>query len=286
MPIDLSVALGARIPAREFSWSASDVQTYNLALGAGDRWTDPAELRYLDDREPAVLPSFATVAPSFHETEPPKVKFDGIDIDLAKVVHGSQEIIVHRPIPASGKGSISGRITEIWDKGSNAVVWREDTAVGSDGETLWTARSSIFAKGEGGFGGERGPSAKTELPDRAPDFEVLTPTLPQQALLYRMCGDRNPLHSDPEFARNAGFPNPILHGLCTYGLVLKAATDTVLASDVARVKGFRARFAGVMYPGETLRSRIWQQDGELVIAVTVVERDDAPVLADVVLTHS
>lgn len=286
MPIDLSVALGAQIPAREFSWSASDVQTYNLALGAGNRWTDAAELRYVDDREPAVLPSFATVAPSFHETEPPKVKFDGIDIDLAKVVHGSQEIIVHRPIPASGKGSISGRITDIWDKGSNAVVWREDTAVGSDGEVLWTARSSIFAKGEGGFGGERGPNAKTELPDRAPDFEVLTPTLPQQALLYRMCGDRNPLHSDPEFARNAGFPNPILHGLCTYGLVLKTATDTVLASDVARVKGFRARFAGVMYPGETLRSRIWQQDGELAIAVTVVERDDAPVLADVVLTHS
>lgn len=286
MPIDLSVALGAQIPARDFSWSASDVQTYNLALGAGNRWTDPAELRYLDDREPAVLPSFGTVAPSFHETEAPKVKFDGIDIDLAKVVHGSQEIIVHRPIPASGKGTIAGKISEIWDKGSNAVIWREDTAVGSDGEPLWTSRSSIFAKGEGGFGGDRGPSAKTELPNRAPDFEVLTPTLPQQALLYRMCGDRNPLHSDPEFARNAGFPNPILHGLCTYGLVLKTATDTALASDVSRVKGFRARFAGVMYPGETLRSRIWQQDGELVIAVTVVERDDAPVLADVVLTHS
>ncbi|MTE12373.1 MaoC family dehydratase [Nocardia aurantiaca] len=286
MPIDLNVALGAQIPAREFSWSAGDVQTYNLALGAGNRWTDPAELRYVDDREPAVLPSFATVAPSFHETEPPKVKFDGIDIDLAKVVHGSQEIIVHRPIPASGKATTVGRISEIWDKGSNAVIWREDVATGSDGEPLWTSRSSIFAKGEGGFGGDRGPSAKTELPDRAPDFEVLTPTLPQQALLYRMCGDRNPLHSAPEFARNAGFPNPILHGLCTYGLVLKAATDTVLASDVARVKGFRARFAGVMYPGETLRSRIWQQDGELVIAVTVVERDDAPVLADVVLTHS
>ncbi|WP_405488343.1 MaoC/PaaZ C-terminal domain-containing protein [Nocardia sp. NBC_00511] len=286
MPIDLNIALGAELPAREFSWSPSDVQTYNLALGGGGRWTDPAELRYLDDREPQVLPSFATVAPSFHETEPPQVKFPGIDIDLAKVVHGSQEIIVHRPIPASGKATTVGRITEIWDKGSNAVVWREDTATGSDGEPLWTSRSSIFAKGEGGFGGERGPSAKTELPDRAPDFDVLTPTLTQQALLYRMCGDRNPLHSDPEFARNAGFPNPILHGLCTYGLVLKTATDTVLGSDVARVKGFRARFAGVMYPGETLHSRIWQQDGELTIAVTVVERDEAPVLADVVLTYA
>ncbi|MFI6870571.1 MaoC/PaaZ C-terminal domain-containing protein [Nocardia sp. NPDC050406] len=286
MPIDLNSALGAEIPGREFAWSPSDVQIYNLALGAGGRWTEPAELRYLDDRAPQVLPSFATVAPSFHETEPPKVKFTGIDIDLAKVVHGSQEIVVHKPIPASGKATTVGRVTDIWDKGSAAVVWREDTVTDSDGEALWTARSSIFAKGEGGFGGERGPSTKSELPDRAPDFEVLTPTLPQQALLYRMCGDRNPLHSDPEFARNAGFPNPILHGLCTYGLVLKTATDTVLESDAARVQGFRARFAGVLYPGETIRTRIWRSDNELTIAATVVEREDAPVLNDVVLTYA
>ncbi|MEV6772747.1 MaoC/PaaZ C-terminal domain-containing protein [Nocardia sp. NPDC051030] len=286
MPIDPNIALGAELPAREFAWAPSDVQHYNLALGAGGRWTDARELRYLDDRTPQVLPTFATVAPSFHETEPPKVQFPGIDIDLAKVVHGSQEIVVHRPIPASGKATMTGRISELWDKGAAAVVWQEHTAVGSDGEPLWTARSSIFAKGEGGFGGDRGPSTKTELPDRAPDYDVLTPTLTQQALLYRMCGDRNPLHSDPEFARNAGFPNPILHGLCTYGLVCKTATDTVLDSDAARVKGFRARFAGVLYPGETIRSRIWQQDGELIIAATVVEREDAPVLADVVLTYA
>ncbi|WP_306363784.1 MaoC family dehydratase [Nocardia sp. CC227C] len=284
MPIDLNSALGAEIPGREFAWSPSDVQHYNLALGAGARWTDAAELRYLDDREPQVLPSFATVAPTFHETAPPEVKFTGIDIDLAKVVHGSQEIVVHRPIPASGKATTVGRVTDIWDKGSAAVVWREDTATGSDGEPLWTARSSIFAKGEGGFGGDRGPSSTTELPDRAPDFDVLTPTLPQQALLYRMCGDRNPLHSDPEFARNAGFPNPILHGLCTYGLVLKTATDTALDRDAARVKGFRARFAGVLYPGETIRTRIWRTDNELTITATVVERDNAPVLNDVTLT--
>src|SRR5262249_21743877 len=148
-------------------------------------------------------------------------------------------------------------------KGSAAVLTRELTIVGSDGEPLWTDRSSIFAKGEGGFGGERGPSNKVELPDRAPDFEVLTPTLPQQALLYRMCGDRTPLHSDPAFAEGAGFPKPILHGLCTYGLVCKAATDTVLDSDTSRVAGFRARFAGVLFPGETIRSRIWREGNEL-----------------------
>ncbi|BDT84723.1 MaoC family dehydratase [Nocardia cyriacigeorgica] len=284
MPIDPKVALGAELPSREFAWTASDVQLYQLGLGAGARWTDPAELRYLDDRTPQVLPTFATVAQTLHETEPPKVSFPGIDIDLAKVVHGSQEIVVHRPIPASGKATSTGRISEIWDKGSAAVVVQENTIIGSDGAPLWTARSSIFAKGEGGFGGERGPSTKSELPDRAPDFDVTTPTLPQQALLYRMLGDRNPLHSDPEFARAAGFPNPILHGLCTYGIVCKTATDTVLDSDASRVTGFRARFAGVLYPGETIRTRIWRGEGELIIGASVVERDNAPVLADVRLT--
>ncbi|WP_040794218.1 MaoC family dehydratase [Nocardia higoensis] len=284
MPIDPSVALGAELPAREFAWTPSDVQLYHLGLGAGARWTDQAELRYLDDREPQVLPGFATVAQTLHETEPPKVSFPGIDIDLAKVVHAHQEVHVHRPIPAAGKATGTGRVAELWDKGSAAVIVQEHTITGSDGEPLWTTRSSIFAKGEGGFGGERGPSTKAELPERDPDLELLIPTLPQQALLYRMLGDRNPLHSDPAFARAAGFPNPILHGLCTYGLVCKAATDNVLDSDATRVTGYRARFAGVLYPGETIRARIWRGDGELTIAATAVERDDAPVLNDVSLT--
>ncbi|WP_054816634.1 MaoC/PaaZ C-terminal domain-containing protein [Nocardia arizonensis] len=285
MPIDPNIALGAALPDLEFSWTPSDIQLYHLGLGAGARWTDPAELRYLDDRAPQVLPTFAAVAPTFHETEPPKVSFPGIDIDLAKVVHGFQEVRLHGPIPTSGKATRKARIAELWDKGSAAVVVQEHTVVGSDGTELWTTRSSIFAKGEGGFGGERGPSTKTELPDRTPDFDVTTPTLPQQALLYRMSGDRNPLHSDPEFARAAGFPNPILHGLCTYGIVCKTATDTVLDSDVSRVTGFRARFAGVLYPGETIRTRIWREENELVITATVVDREEAPVLADVVLTY-
>ncbi|TCK01225.1 MaoC/PaaZ C-terminal domain-containing protein [Nocardia alba] len=283
MPIDLSTALGATLPSREFSWTATDVQLYHLGLGAGARPTDPAELAYLDDRAPQVLPTFAAVAPTLGETEPPRVSFPGIEIDLAKVVHGHQEVVAHRPIPAAGKALWAGRIVEIWDKGANAVIVQEHTITGSDGEPLWTARSSIFARDEGGFGGERGPSARTELPDRAPDAELLTPTLPQQALLYRLSGDRNPLHSDPEFARGAGFPAPILHGLCTYGTVCKAVTDHFLDSDATRVGGFRAKFAGVLYPGETLRTKVWREDDQLIAVVTVVERDDAPVLSDVVL---
>ncbi|MFD1815730.1 MaoC/PaaZ C-terminal domain-containing protein [Rhodococcus gannanensis] len=284
MPIDPAIAIGAELPVEEFTWTASDVQLYQLALGAGSNPLDTRELRYLDDAKPQVLPTFATVAASFHATEAPKVSFPGIEIDLAKVVHGSQEVTVHQPIPAAGSARTTSQIVEVWDKGKAAVVVREFVTTDLDGNPLWTARSSIFARGEGGFGGERGPSESVELPDRAPDHEVLVPTLPQQALLYRMCGDRNPLHSDPEFAAGAGFPAPILHGLCTYGIVCKAAVDTALDADATRVKGYKARFAGVVYPGETLLVRIWEESGRLLISASVPAREGSPALADVVLT--
>ena len=286
MPIDPAVALGAELPAQEFSWSSSDIQLYNLGLGAGSRPTDAGELRYLGDHAPQALPTFATVAATFHQIEPPKVSFPGIEIDLAKVVHGSQEVLVHAPIPPSGKGRTVTRISEVWDKGKAAVIVQESTTEDLDGTPLWRARSSIFARGEGGFGGERGPSESVELPDREPDAEIDVPTLPQQALLYRLCGDRNPLHSDPEFATAAGFPAPILHGLCTYGIVCKAVTDRFLDADTARVAGFRARFAGVVFPGETLRIRVWDEGSRKLATASVVERDLAPALADVVLTVS
>lgn len=286
MSIDPKVALGAELQSKEFSWTASDVQLYHLGIGAGERWTDPAELRYLDDKKPQVLPTFATVAHTLRDVDPPTVKFPGVDIDLAKVVHGAQEIQVHRPLPASGEATRTGRISELWDKGNNAVIVQEFTVTSSDGEALWTERSSIFARGEGGFGGERGPSSKAELPDRKPDFDVTTETLPQQALLYRLLGDRNPLHSDPEFAKNAGFPAPILHGLCTYGIICKTATDTALESDAEQVTGFKAKFAGVLFPGETLRTQIWQEPGQLRAIATAVDREDAAVLGDVVLSYT
>lgn len=284
MPIDPSIALGAELPAQEFSWTSSDVQLYHLGVGAGTRPTDAGELRYLRDDASQVLPTFATVAANFHATEAPKVSFPGIEINLANVVHGSQEVTVHRPIPANGSGTTRTRISELWDKGKAAVIVQEAETVDADGNPLWTTRSSIFARGEGGFGGERGPSDKLELPDREPDAVIDAPVLPQQALLYRLCGDRNPLHSDPEFAIAAGFPAPILHGLCSYGIVAKTIVDAMLDGDTTRVAGFKARFAGIVFPGETLRVRIWSEGKTLLASAVVVERDEAPALADVVLT--
>ena len=284
MPIDPSIALGAELPVQEFSWTSSDVQLYHLGVGAGARPTDAGELRYLRDDASQVLPTFATVAATFHMSEAPKVSFPGIDINLANVVHGSQEVVVHRPIPANGSGTTRTRIAELWDKGKAAVIVNEAETVDAEGNPLWTTRSSIFARGEGGFGGERGPSDKHELPDREPDAIVDAPILPQQALLYRLCGDRNPLHSDPEFAIAAGFPKPILHGLCSYGIVAKTVVDTMLGGDVAQVAGFKARFAGIVFPGESLRVRIWREGKQLLVSAVVPERDEAPALADVVLT--
>jgi acyl dehydratase len=275
MPIDPEIAVGAELPEIGFSWSGTDVLLYHLALGAGSAPTDPDELRYVLEDRLQVLPTFGVVAPRFRTFEPPAVRFPGIDIDLAKVLHGTQSITLHRPIPASGKAIARPRIAEVWDKEKAAVIVQEATVVDPSGIPLWTTRSSIFARGEGGFGGARGPSDPISVPDRDPDHVVETPTLPQQALLYRLCGDRNPLHADPEFAAGAGFPRPILHGLCTWGMVCKAVVDSTMDGKVARVGAFSARFAGVVFPGETLLTRIWQEDERLAIATSTVEREAA-----------
>jgi acyl dehydratase len=283
VPIDPELAIGAELGEVAFAWTPSDVLLYHLALGAGTEPTDPKELRYAYERDLRVLPTFATVAANLHSVDPPAVSMPGIDIDLAKVVHGTQAVVVHRPIPVEGKAVARTRIVDVQDKGKAAVILNETTVQDVEGSPLWTARSSIFVRGEGGFGGSRGSSNKVEAPDREPDATIDTPTLPQQALLYRLCGDRNPLHADPEFARGAGFDVPILHGLCTYGIVAKAVTDALLDGDVTRVKSFSARFAGIVLPGETLRTHVWRDGPRLLVRTFAVERD-APALSDAVLT--
>jgi acyl dehydratase len=220
-----------------------------------------------------------------HRFEPPAVEYPGISIDLARVLHGTQRVDIHRPLPADGKARATARVKGVYDKGSAAVVETETLVTDLDGAPLWTNTSSIFARGEGGFGGDRGPSGPPPPPDREPDAVIVTPTAPQQALWYRLVGDRNPLHSHPAFAAQAGFPRPILHGLCTYGMVCKAVVDAELDGDVTRVAGYGVRFAGVVYPGETLRTSVWREGDRRVLVTTVDERDDSPALtgADLVI---
>ena len=290
MPIDPGQAIGADLGRRQFSWSSSDVLLYHLAIGAGARSgdnLDPAVLRWTSEGpDQQVLPSFGVVAPTFHETEAPSVEMPGVRISLGQVVHGSQAITVHAPIPTSGSATQQTTLTDVWDKGSAAVIWQESAVTADDGTRLWTTRSSIFVRGEGGWGGDRGTSEAVELPDRAPEADTTYGITPQQALLYRLCGDRNPLHSDPEFAMAAGFPAPILHGLCSYGITLRELTTALLDSDATQVAGFAVRFTGVVFPGERLQIRGWHEDGRIVGGATVSggDRDGAPVLGDVVLT--
>ena len=283
MPIDVDVALSAELDPIEFSWSSTDVQLYHLGLGAGADPLNPAELRYLVDDTPQVLPTFATVAATFHATKPPTVQYPGIDIELGKVQHARERVEVPAPLPPSGSARAVMRFTDIWDKGKAAVIWSETTVTAPDGTHLWTQKRSIYARGEGGFGGDRGASTSDATPDRAPDLVVAMPILPQQALLYRLCGDRNPLHSDPGFAAANGFPRPILHGLCTYGMTCKAIVDAVFDGDAGAVASYGARFAGVAFPGETLTVNIWKDDGRILAGVVAPSRDDAVVLGGVEL---
>jgi acyl dehydratase len=284
MPIDAAKAVAAEPRSAEVRWDRKDVLLYHLGLGAGVPATDPGELRYTLESKLHVLPSFATVAGAGLGVVG-GLGGPWLDIDLASVLHGGQTIRLHRPIPVEGKAVSTSRVAAVYDKGKAAVIVLRTEAADDDGP-LWTSDSQIFVRGEGGFGGERGPSVRLEQPEREPDKTLERGIREDQALLYRLSGDFNPLHADPEFAARAGFDRPILHGLCTYGMTLKAVVDTVLGGDVGRVRSYTTRFTGVVFPGETLRIRMWQQDSKVQVSVTAVERDDAPVLADTLVETS
>ncbi|MFI0790495.1 MaoC/PaaZ C-terminal domain-containing protein [Streptomyces lydicus] len=291
MPIDAVKATSAEPRTTELAWDHKDVQLYHLGIGAGAATpekpqpaTDPDELRYTLESGLHVLPSFATVAGGGMALAG-GLSAPGIDVDLAAVLHGGQTVTVHRALPVRGRATQTSTVPAVHDKGKAAVIVLRSEVADADGP-LWTCDTQIFVRGEGGFGGDRGPSARLELPDRAPDLTTERHIRADQALLYRLSGDWNPLHADPEFARLAGFDRPILHGLCTYGVTLKAVVDTVLGGEVARVRSYATRFAGVVFPGETLRLRLWREPGRIQVSVTAPGRDDAPVLADTVVEHS
>ncbi|OEJ31813.1 MaoC/PaaZ C-terminal domain-containing protein [Streptomyces subrutilus] len=290
MPIDAAKALAAEPRQGDIGWDHKDIQLYHLGLGAGTSSngqrgaTDADELRYTLESRLHVLPSFATVAGAGMAMlgglgQP------GIEVNLAHVLHGGHSIELHRPIPVKGRATSSSKVAAVYDKGKAAVIVLRSEVADADGP-LWTSDAQIFVRGEGGFGGERGPSVREELPERAPDRVEERTIREEQALLYRLSGDWNPLHADPEFAKTAGFDRPILHGLCSYGMTLKAVVDTALGGDVSRVGAYRTRFAGIVFPGETLRIRMWQEPGRVLVAVGAADRDDAPVLADTVVEHS
>jgi acyl dehydratase len=287
MPIAVEAVRGAELPEITASWTAEDIALYNLAVGAGDPPDDPKELEYVLEPEPKVLPSYAVLPAlgQLFET----LSLPGMEVNLGQLLHGEQELELHAPIPSSGSVRTKGTITDVIDKGKAAVVLIETVSRLADSEEpLFTNRFTAFFRGEGGFGGQNGAARNGDSPgpqgppNRPPDRTVRRPTLSQQALLYRMSGDRNPLHADPEFARKAGFERPILHGLCTFGIACKAVVDSCLDGDVTRVSRYSSRFSGIFYPGEELEVAIWESDSRIDLAAGCVERD-APVLTNAVI---
>jgi acyl dehydratase len=270
MPIDPDRVLAATLPDTFHSWDTDDVILYHLGVGAGVPPTDPLELAYTYEPQLKVLPSFATI-PMF----PAMMKIldlDGLDINPAMILHGEQHIDVAGPIPTAAEVTNHSRVAAIYDKGKAAVVVLEIDTVDQSGDRLFTNQVSVFIRGEGGFGGSPGPEPASSPPDRPADVVVESPTLPQQALLYRLSGDKNPLHADPAFAAFGGFDRPILHGLCSYGIVCKAVVDEVLDGDVTLVARFGARFTGVAFPGETIVTRLWNEGSRILVEASTVDR--------------
>jgi acyl dehydratase len=270
MPIDREKALAHRFPAGEGGYGPDDVILYHLGIGAGVPPTDPGELAYTYEKNLKVLPSFPTVTRSGAGAAIFRVP--GLQFNPALLLHGEQDVELYRPLPPRAKLRGRARIADIFDKGKAALVIVEVECADEQGP-LFANRMSLFLRGEGGFGGPPGPKAENEAPDRPPDLVVESATLPQQALLYRLCGDKNPLHCDPEFAARAGFDRPIIHGLCSYGVVCKAVVDAALGGDVTRVARYQARFRGVGFPGETYLTKIWREEGRLLVEAWSKQRD-------------
>ena len=274
MPIDPG-AVGAKGQPSTRSWDTRDVMLYALGVGAG---VDELELttENTQDVELVTLPSMAVILGGGGMNA-----LGGIgSFNPVLLVHGGQSFRVHAPIPTSGTVTSEGEVTAIWDKGSGAVVEVTSSSKleGSD-EVLFTNVTSIFLRGEGGFGGDRGPSgAQNEPPDTAANHQVVLSTRDDQALLYRLSGDHNPLHSDPAFASAAGFERPILHGLCTYGFTGRGLIQGLCEGDATRLTSMEGRFSSPVYPGETLTVRMWRTgDGEAVF--TTHGADDRVVIS-------
>ncbi|MFZ9629977.1 MAG: MaoC/PaaZ C-terminal domain-containing protein [Ilumatobacteraceae bacterium] len=267
-------AVGAVGDPRTISWTSKDALLYAVGIGAGQ-----ADLQFTTentkDTPQVVFPTFAVVAGAGSQTPGASAMSKVGTFNWAMLVHGSQAVTLHRPIPAECTAITRDRVVAMYDKGKAAIIVMENTVTTPDGEPLYDTRSSVFIRGEGGWGGDRGPSGPQNEPPAgaAPDHEVTLQTSPDQAFVYRLSGDRNPLHTDPSFAALGGFDRPILHGLCTYGFTGRALLAELCGNDVTRFGHIEGRFSSPVLPGDALTVRIWRTGaGEAVFTTSVGDR--------------
>lgn len=261
--IDLGILGRVEGPWRK-SWTADDALRYAVGVG-GD---EPAFTT--ENSEGVTQQALPTMALALtHFTEPEQVFGD---VDTSLVLHAGQSLVLHRPLPVAGAVEVTRRVTDIFDKGSGAlVVSRVDAVDAETGDPLFSATSSVFLRGEGGFGGERGASSQIATPGREPDAVSRFVTATNQALIYRLSGDRNPLHSDPVFAARGGLAQPILHGLCTYGITCRLLIGEFLDGDAHRVAGMSGRFTAPVAPGDELVVSTWREAAGLSFRTTTAD---------------
>jgi len=269
-PFDPS-AIGSRSKQKRVSWSARDCMLYALGVGAGT-----ADLQYTTNNTKGVEQQMVPTMPVTLGVDFSVLREAG-RFDWAGVLHAEQRVQLLAEIPVEGQAEAVTEITEMWDKGKAALIVAETTGTALDGTPLWRSAAGLFIRGAGGWGGERGPASARSAPDveAAPTKTISYQTRPEQALIYRLSGDYNPLHSDPTFAARAGMDAPILHGLCTFGFAARAVLD--VAGTEVGLRSMSARFAGPVWPGDTLNVHV-SQPNDTAVSFTVSGRDDKEVL--------
>ena len=262
MPISYPDILDIKSEAKTATWTDRDSMLYALGIGMGQDPLNEDELKFVYESGLKAVPTMATCMAWGGGPSP-----GAMGINYMLVVHGEQKVELHKPLPTEAEVVTDGRVLGAFDKGEGkgAVIVVETTmSDAKSGEKLATLTSSIFARGDGGFGGpSEGAPEPHQVPDRAPDVSLDFETKPDQALIYRLSGDRNPLHSDPTIAKMAGFPRPILHGLCTYGVTCRAVLQAYADFDPAKIKSHAIRFSAPVFPGETITVDLWR-DGDVV----------------------
>lgn len=273
MAIVLESLLALSLPDVEQSYTVKDTILYALGCGLGLDPTDDDQLRFVCERDLQPLPTMVTVLahPGFW------IRDLDTGIDWLKVVHGEQGVHLHRPLPPEGIVVARHRITDVLDKGEGRgaiVLWQRELYDKTSGDHLATVKQSSFCRGDGGFGGPPATSASPRArPDRPPDAACVFATSPQAALIYRLSGDLNPIHADPQVARAAGFERPILHGLATFGIAAHALLRSEAPDQRHSLRSIGARFSAPVYPGETLRTDIWREADGVGFRVIAIERD-------------
>ncbi|HXD45566.1 MAG TPA: MaoC/PaaZ C-terminal domain-containing protein [Pseudolabrys sp.] len=273
MPVDPDKLLALDIPEVEHTYGPKDCILYALGVGLGQDPTNERQLAFVYEKNLKTLPTFSVMlgysAYVFRRPE--------LGITWTHVVHGEHSVRVHAPIATQGTVIGRYRITDVIDKGEGrgALILSERTiADKASGALLATINQTTFCRADGGFGGERREApAPHPIPERAPDIVCDLPTRPETALIYRLSGDVNPLHAEPAFARQGGYPRPILHGLATFGVAGHALLKSVAGYDPARLTAMAGRFSAPVFPGETIRTEIWQDGNIASFRARVVERD-------------